>query len=104
MNDIERHTRASRRVRAAWTIVGLGIAVQLLPPLAAIFISVARGLDHIPKANGAIVGLTIAVAAMSWCYAASHWWRGWVINLNVDRMAVERLARRTGLIWGPRPV
>src|ERR1700686_4367921 len=69
--------------------------------LVVVFMSLALGIAQLPKSSALIVSVTVGVAAMAWCLLVSQWWRQWVGTLNgVDHVAVERLARRTGLIWG----
>ena len=75
--------------------------VEVIPPLVVVFMSLALGIAQLPKSSALIVSVTVGVAAMAWCLLVSQWWRQWVGTLNgVDHVAVERLARRTGLIWG----
>ena len=98
MTPTKRHARAPL---ATWQTVGVGMVVEIIPPLVVVFMGLALGIARLPKSSGLIVGLTVGVAAMAWCLLASQWWRQWVTTLKgVDHIAVERLARQTGLIWG----
>jgi hypothetical protein len=93
--------RAPRAPLATWKTVGVGMVAEIIPPLIVIFVSLTFGLTHLPRSSAAIVSLTVGMAAMAWCLLVSQWWRRWVVTLKgVDHLAVERLARRTGLIWG----
>ena len=93
------HARVPRGPLATWQAVGVGMAAEVIPPLVVVFMSLALGIAQLPKSSALIVSLTVGVAAMAWCLLVSQWWRQWVTTLKgVDHVAVERLARRTGLI------
>lgn len=93
--------RAPRGPLAAWQTVGVGMVMEVIPPLVVVFVSLALGIAQLPKSTALLVSLTVGVAAMAWCVLASQWWRQWVTTLKgVDHLAVERLARQIGLIWG----
>jgi hypothetical protein len=93
--------RTPRARLATWQTVGVGMVVEVIPPLVVVFMSLTLGIAQLPKSSALIVSLTVGVAAMAWCLLVSQWWRRWVTTLKgVDHIAVERLARRTGLIWG----
>jgi hypothetical protein len=101
MTHRNRQLRAPRAPLATWQTVGVGMAVEVIPPLVVVFMSLALGIAQLPKSSAVIVSLMVGVAAMAWCLLVSQWWRQWVTTLNgVDHIAVERLAQRTGLIWG----
>lgn len=100
MTQRNRQVRAPRAPLATWQTVGVGMVVEILPPLVAVFMSLALGIAQLPKSSALLVSLTVGVAAMAWCVLASQWWRQWVATLKgVDHLAVERLARQAGLIW-----
>jgi hypothetical protein len=93
--------RAPRAPLATWQTVGVGVVAEVIPPLVVVFMGVVLGIAQLPKSNALIVSLMVGVAAMAWCLQVSQWWRQWVTTLKgVDHIAVERLARQTGLIWG----
>lgn len=93
--------RQARAPLATWETVGVGVVAEVLPPLVVIYVSLSLGLMQLPKSSALVVSLTVGMAAMAWCLLVSQWWRHWVGTLNgVDHLAIERLARRTGLIWG----
>jgi hypothetical protein len=101
MTQRKGQVRAPRAPLATWETVGVGMAAEVIPPLVVVFMTLALGITHVPKSSALIVSLTVGVAAMAWCLLVSQWWRQWVTTLKgVDHIAVERLARRTGLIWG----
>jgi hypothetical protein len=97
-------TQTNRQVRAplaTWQTVGVGMIAEVIPPLVVVFMSLSLGIAQLPKSSALLVSLMVGVAAMAWCMLASQWWRRWVATLKgVDHIAVERLARQTGLIWG----
>jgi hypothetical protein len=101
MKQRKRQVRAPRAPLATWETVGVGVVAEVIPPLVAIFISLTLGITTLPKSSALIVSLMAGVAAMAWCLLVSRLWRQWVTTLKgVDHLAVERLALRTGLIWG----
>lgn len=100
MNHSDHTASKDRRPLGAWKIVLIGVLVEGVPVLVELAALAALVVANPPRARALAIGIPVCVLGVAWCGLASTWWRRWAgTRPGVDRKAVERLARRFGLIW-----
>lgn len=80
-------------------VILAGYLMMYPVPIVAV-VGAALGAAHwVNRSNAVLLSVVVDCAAIAWGWGACLVWRRWVSGMNgVDRKAVERLARRTGLL------